>query len=438
MDHQSLYQSKLTTPEKAAELVSDGKALVKGMGVSEPPALLKAIGARVAAKDLKQIKFYYFHSEKYAQEYLLRYEYLDIVKPYCFFLTSVERELVKQGEAEGRKVIFYVPNSFSQAPRFFRDYVDVDTFIVTVSPMDEHGYFSFGTNNDYATSVARQCKKLIVEVNNYMPRVFGQSQLHISEVHKIVENHVPLLEIKPTLPQPEDEIIGEQISKLIIDGATLQMGVGSLPDSICRYLMNHQNLGIHSEALGAGMIELIKKGVVNGSKKNLNRYKSVFTFTIGDKNLYDFIHDNMGVESYPVDYTNDPRIIAQHDNFVSINTILQIDLTGQCNAEHLLGHQYSGSGGQLDFVRGAFLSRGGKSIIAFHSTTKNQTISRIVPSLTAPVTDSRTDTHIVVSEYGHMDLKGKSVTERALGLIELAHPKFRAELTAEAKKLHLI
>lgn len=438
MNLEAQYQSKLTTPEKAADAIMDDSVLVKGMAVSEPPALLAAIGARVAAKDIKKIKFYYFHSEKYAEASLLKYEYMDIVKPYCFFLTGVERELIKMGDAEGRKVINYVPNSFSQAPRFFRDYINADTFITTVSPMDQHGYFTFGTNNDYATTVARHCKKLIVEVNKYMPRVFGQSQLHVSEVDMIVENDVPLIEIPSRPPKPEDEAIGKQISEMIMDGATLQMGVGSVPDSICRFLTGHKDLGIHTEALGKGMVELIKKRVVNGRKKNLHPYKSLFTFTVGDQDLYDFINNNLGIESYPVDYTNDPRIISQHDNFISINSILEIDLTGQANAEHILGHQYSGTGGQLDFVRGAFLSRGGKSIIAFNSTTKDHTISRIVPKLTTPITDSRMDTHIVVTEFGHLDLKGKSTTERARGLIELAHPNFREQLAVEAKKLHLL
>jgi itaconate CoA-transferase len=308
-----------------------------------------------------------------------------------------------------------------------------------VSPLDEHGYFTFGTGNDYSTKVARAAKHLIVEVNDQMPRVYGSMpQLHVSEVEAIVENNVPLLELPVRASGPEDAAIGKIVAEMVPDGACLQMGVGALPDLVCSYLRGRKDLGIHTEALCPGMIELIEGGVVTNQRKRLNPGKTVFTFAMGQKAMYDFLDDNPSVESHPVDYVNDPYIISQNDNVISVNAALQIDLTGAVNAEHMLGHQYSATGGQLDFVRGAYASRGGKSIIACHSTAAKGRVSRIVPRLDGPVTTPRIDTHIVVTEFGWTNLKGKSSTERAYALIGLADPAFRDKLTADAKLMHII
>jgi itaconate CoA-transferase len=222
------------------------------------------------------------------------------------------------------------------------------------------------------------------------------------------------------------------------DSACLQMGVGALPDLVCSQLRSRKDLGIHTEALCPGLIDLIEAGVVTNRLKRLNPGKTVFTFAMGQKAMYDFLDNNPSVESHPVDYVNDPHVIAQNDNVVSINAALQIDLTGAVNAEHMLGHQYSATGGQLDFVRGAYASRGGKSIIACHSNAAKGKVSRIVAQLDGPVTTPRTDTHIVVTEFGSTDLKGKSSTERAKALIALAHPQFQDGLTAAARDTHLI
>ena len=224
---------------------------------------------------------------------------------------------------------------------------------------------------------------------------------------------------------------------MVSDGACLQMGVGSLPNLVCGELGAHRDLGIHTECFTPGMVQLIESGVVNNRRKQVNKGKSVFTFAMGQNATYQFLHNNPSVESYPVDYVNDPAVIAKNDNVVSINSALQIDLTGACNAEHLLG-QYSASGGQLDFVRGAYASRGGKSIIALGSTAAHGKVSRIVPRLDGPVTTPRNDVQFVVTEFGAADLKAKSSTERVLALVELAHPNFREDLLAQAKQLHLI
>ena len=439
MNSRSLYQSKLTTPSQAVATIPSGSKLSMGMAVTEPPALLRALADRAEAGGIQDLKVYYMESTSIAGQTILRYELNDRIHPYCMFVSAVERALIKRGAADGgRKVVRYVPNNFHQATRLLIDEIGIDTFVVTVSPMDRHGYFSFGTGNDYSTKVARAARRLIVEVNENMPRVQGEgAELHISEVDAIVENHVPLLELPLREPSPEDAIIGRTIAGLVPDGACLQMGVGALPNFVCSQLEDRKDLGIHTEALCPGLVDLVRAGVVTNRRKTLDRGKTVFTFAMGQKSMYEFLNDNPAVASRPVDYVNDPRVIAQNDDVISINSTIQIDLTGACNSEHMLGHQYSASGGQLDFVRGAFASRGGKSIIAATSTAAHGQFSRIVAQLDGPVTTPRIDTHYVVTEFGAANLKGMSSTERARALIGLAHPKFRDALTAAAAQLHL-
>jgi len=434
----SSYNSKLVTAEEAVSSITSGVNLSMGMGVSEPPALLRALAERVRCGELADLRLYYFESKEHARETILSFDLLDRVQPHCMFLSPIERALIKRGEEEGRTLVHFVPNHFSQSARFLSEHIGIDTFVVTVSPMDAHGYFTFGTNNDYGSTVARTARRLIVEVNPRMPRVFGDSLLHVNEVDAIVENEAPLLQVPPAPSKPEDESIGRRVAELVPNGAVLQMGIGALPNAICRALANHSDLGIHTELLTPGLVDLIERGVVSNRLKALNRRKTVFTFAMGDQRLYDFIHDNPGVESHPVSYVNDPAVIALLDNVVSINSTVEMDLTGACNSEVVAGRQYSGSGGQLDFVRGAYASRGGKSIIAFHSTAHGGTCSRIVSHLSGPVTTPRTDVHIAATEHGSLELKGKSLRERALGLIALAHPKFRDELLHDATRLRLV
>src|SRR5271154_5403048 len=365
---------------------------------------------------------------------------MDRIRPYCMFVSATERALIKRGVENGeRKIINYVPNNFHQTPRLLIDEIGIETFVCTVSPMDRHGYFSFGTGNDYSSKVARSAKRLVVEANKKMPRVYGVgAELHVSEGDAIVENDVPLLELPTPRSAPEDAVIGRTIAGLVPDGACLQMGVGALPDLVCAELGQRNDLGIHTEALNPGLVDLIRAGVVTNRRKTIDRGKTVFTFAMGQKAMYDFLNDNPAVESAPVDYVNDPRIIAQNDNVISINATIQIDLTGACNSEHMLGHQYSASGGQLDFVRGAFASKGGKSIIAARSTAAKGKVSRIVARLDGPVTTPRIDTQYIVTEFGAANLKGLSSTERAHALIALAHPEFRDGLRAAAKDQNLI
>jgi itaconate CoA-transferase len=439
MDVRSLYRSKLTTPDHAMASIASGSKLSMGMAMAEPPALLKALADRAEAGQIEALKVYYFEATSIAGKTILRYELNEHIQPYCMFVSATERALIKRGmEDGGRKIINYVPSNFHQAPRLLTEEIGIDTFVCTVSPMDRHGYLSFGTGNDYSTKVARAAGRLIVEVNENMPRVYGAgAELHISEVDAIVENHVPLLELPIRPAAPADEAIARTVASLVPDGACLQMGVGALPNLVCAALKERNDLGIHTEALNPGLVDLICAGVVNNQRKTIDRGKTVFTFAMGQKAMYDFLNDNPAVESQPVDYVNDPRVIARNDNVISINATIQIDLTGACNSEHMLGHQYSASGGQLDFVRGAFASKGGKSIIAAQSTAAKGKVSRIVARLDGPVTTPRIDTHYVVTEYGVVNLKGLSSTERANALIRLAHPDFRDALTESARELHL-
>ncbi|EBZ4664289.1 acetyl-CoA hydrolase/transferase family protein [Salmonella enterica subsp. enterica serovar Bovismorbificans] len=440
MNINELYAKKCVTPEEAVASITSGSRLSMGMFAAEPPALLAALAKRAQEGDITDLRVYCYETARIAGDTIFRYALSDNIQLYSMFITGVERALIRQGiEDAGKKVINFVPSNFHQAPRLLTEEIGIDTFIHTVSPMDRNGYFSFGVGNDYSTQVSRKAKKFIVEVNNNMPRVYGEgAAIHISEVDAIVENNAPLIELPVRTAVTEDIIISEIIASLVPDGACLQMGVGALPELICSALREHNDLGIHTEALNPGLVNLIKNGVVTNRRKNIDRGKTTFTFAMGQKELYDYINDNLSFYSRPVNYVNNPCVIAQNNDVVSINATLQIDLTGACNSEHMLGHQYSASGGQLDFVRGAYASRGGRSIITTRSTAAKGTISRIVPCLNGPVTTPRTDTHYVVTEYGAVNLKGLSSTERALRIIELAHPAFRAQLTADAKKLHLI
>jgi itaconate CoA-transferase len=318
--------------------------------------------------------------------------------------------------------------------------MDIDLVMTTVSPMDRAGFFSFGTGNDYISTAARHCKKLIVEVNRNMPRVFGDSLLHISEVDAVVENDAPLLELRIADPKPEDDIIGPAIASMVPDGATLQLGIGNLPNAVARYVNERSDLGIHTEMFTEGMVNLIEAGVVTGRRKTLHPYKHVFTTAAGTQRMYEFMNDNPSMESYPASYVCDPGVIARNDNMISINSVLEVDLLGQANAEFLEGTTFSGTGGQLDFVRGAFASKGGKSILAFYSTAKGGTISRVVPRLPvgSVVTTPRADTDYLATEFGIVNLKGKSTKKRALSIISIAHPKFRDQLMQEAENMYLI
>ena len=427
MSNMDDYQSKLMTADDAVCDLASGAHVAMGMAIAEPPALLAAIASSVEDRNIEDIKLWYFHSMDHAGETVLRPDLLDRIRPRCMFLSPIERKLLKSQDI-AKEAIEFVPVAFSDSPKLLSEKVPLDLFVTTVSPMDKHGWFTFGTSNDYSTAAARSAKKLVVEVNPNMPRVFGASLLHVSEVDAIVENDAPLAEIGQPKTSTEEKTVAKTIADMIDDRACLQMGIGGLPGAVCDLLQDRKDLGIHTELMTPALASLIQCGAVTNQAKTTYRGRSVFTFAMGDREFYEFLDDNPAMHSAPVNIVNDPRHIAKNRNVVSVNATLQIDLGGACNSEHLMGRQYSGSGGQLDFVRGATASKGGKSIIACQSTACDDAVSRIVPRLNGPVTTPRNDTHIVVTEYGWADLKGKSVHQRADALIGLAHPKFRDEL----------
>jgi len=432
--YKKLYRKKLTTPDEAVKLIREGDMLVHGLTMAEPPAILEAVASRLREGDLKKIRMFSVIPLDSVCSTILAPDLMDCVEAYSGFVDSGNRGLVSTG------LNYYVPNHLHQIPRLLEEFIGVDVCVTTVSPMDDAGYFSFGTANDFTSTAARAARVLILEVNQNMPRVFGDSLIHISEVDRVVENHQTIPDFPCGDKQPEADVIGKKISQLVPDGATLQMGIGVLPNAVAEQLENHTDLGIHTEVFGPGMVDLIKKGVVTGERKTLHPRKHVFTVAQGDQEMLEFMNQNPAMESYPCSYVNNPAVIAKNYRMISINSLIEVDLLGQCNAEYLAGHQYSGTGGQLDFVRGAFDSREGKSILAFYSTAKNGTISRVVDHLDpgAMVTTPRMDTHYLVTEYGVANLKGKSTRERAHEIINIAHPKFRKELYIKAEEMYLI
>lgn len=432
--YEAEYKSKLMTPEAAVRLIPARGNLSMGMAISEPPALLTALEGRVKAGSIEQLRIYYSHSVAAAAVTILKYEYMDVIKPHPFFPTIIERTLFEQGQQENRRVVFYMPGNFSAMPRTLAQ-IGIDAFIVMVAPMDKAGFFSCGTNGDYTIPVARTAKKLIVEVNPRMPRVFGDSAVHISQVDAIVENESALFELPMRLPNETDKVISKYIVEMVPDRATLQIGIGGVPNAVCAELTGHKDLGLHTELMMPSLAALIRSGAVTNRFKTVRPHKNVYTLAAGDESFYEFLNDNSSMEAYPVDFVNDPYVIGQNERMISISAFLEVGLDGEVNSEAVRGRQYTAPGGQLDFVRGAQLSKGGKSILAAYSTASNGKISRIVPKIEGPTTDPRADTQYIVTEYGVADLWGKSTAERAEALIAIAHPKFRDDLRLSARQL---
>ncbi|HBA82801.1 MAG TPA: 4-hydroxybutyrate--acetyl-CoA CoA transferase [Verrucomicrobia bacterium] len=428
----SEYKARLTTAEKAAALVESGDTIIVGVNIAEPPALLEAIAARARAGDLRDINVYSFNPQAHLAATLFSPDVCDCVQPHAWFVSGPIRGLVKVG------LVHYVPSYFHQVPRLIRENMKVDVVVSTVSAMNSDGFFSFG-NSGYMAAAVGRCRKLLLEVNRNLPRVHGDTLAPITAATAVIENHTPLLDAKIPGSRPEDALIGRLLAEQIPDGATLQLGIGGLPNSLATYLGNHKDLGIHTELMGPGLVELIRKGAATGNRKSLHPGKHVFSLILGPSSMMDVLHDNPTMLSYSSEYVMDPAVIARNDNMMAVNSILEVDLTGQCNAESLDGAQFSGTGGQLDFIRGAYQSKGGKAILAFYSTAKSGELSRIVPRLPAgaAVTTPRMDVQYLATEYGIVNLKGRSTRERALAIVSLAHPRFRDELLREAEEMGL-
>jgi 4-hydroxybutyrate CoA-transferase len=355
----------------------------------------------------------------------------------AFFTGANVRKAVHEGRAE------FIPIFLSEVPLLFkRGIIPVDVALLNLSLPDEHGFCSYGVDVGTIKSAAEKAKIIIAQVNSEMPRTLGDSFIHINKIHYLVEHSEPLNELPQVDPNLSDEMlkiydtIGSQVADLIEDGSTLQMGIGAIPDCVMNYLRNKKNLGIHTEMFSDGIISLVEEGIINGEEKTIHKGKIIVGFVLGTKKLFRFINNNPVIEFHPQEYVNDPFVIAQNRKMVAINSAIEIDITGQVCADSIGTKIFSGIGGQVDFIRGAAHSEGGKPIIALPSITKEGNVSRIVPQLKpgAGVVTSRGDVHYVVTEYGVAQLFGKSLKERARELIRIAHPKFRDELTSYAKE----
>jgi len=351
-----------------------------------------------------------------------------------FFVGPGDRESIAEGNSD------YVPVHLSQIPALFRsEYIPLDVVLVHLSPPDAHGFMSFGAECGASKAAAENAKIVIAQVNERMPRTLGDVFIHVSRVHKIVECSIPILESNLAGSSDIEEKIADFIAPMIEDGATLQLGIGGIPDAVLARIEGKQHLGIHTEMISDGVVKAVEKGIITSQKKTLHPGKVVGTFVLGSQQLYDYVHNNPLFELHPCDYTNNPYIIAQNEKMVSINSCIEVDITGQVCSDSIGTKIYSGFGGQVDFVRGAAQSKGGKPIIALPSTTKDGKISRIVPQLKsgAGVVTSRADVHYVVTEYGTAFLHGKNLRQRAEALIAIAHPKFRHELEEYLRNLRV-
>lgn len=431
MDWQAEYERKRRTAAEAVGLIPDHSLIVQGSAIGEPPALLQAVADRARAGGLTDIRMTALLPLAASARSTLQPDLRDRIHWESLFASGVDRGIIESGQAH------LVPAFFHQIPRLMEEYLDIGVAMVTVSRVDRHGYMSLGVNVDTNKAAIANAKVVLAEVNNNMPRVHGNGWVHLSEVAAVVENHVPLAELPVAPERAEDREMGRIIAEMIPDGATIQLGIGGVPNTVAKNLTGHRDLGIHTEMFVESMVDLVESGVANGSKKTFHPGKAIYTFAAGTHRMYEFLDDNPYIEAHPVSYTNHPTNIAKNDNLISVNSTIEVDLTGQCCSESMGTTQYSGTGGQHDYARGAFESKGGKSIIAFYSTAKSGTISRVVPTLRpgAVVTTPRTEVHWLVSEYGAVCLKGKSTRERAKGIIGLAHPRFREELTTAAQQL---
>jgi acyl-CoA hydrolase len=348
----------------------------------------------------------------------------------AYFLSPVTRKAFHEGGCD------LVPCHFSEVPQLLHELTGPKIVLAATSPVDRHGCFSLGTNADYVASFIGQVP-FFVEANARMPRTFGRNQLHVSQVAGWIEVDHPLVEVPPPAPNDVDEAIAARVAERIPDGATIQVGIGSIPNAILARLAGHRDLGLHTELLTDGVIPLVESGVLNGTRKRRRPTKMVATFALGTQRLYDFMDENTALDLLPVDWVNDPRIIGQDPNFVSVNATTEIDFLGQAASETIGGRYYSGSGGQTDFARGAQYSEHGQGFIVLHSTTTDGTKSRISAQLPpgSVVTTLKNTIDNVVTEYGVAELRGRSLRERAAALIRIAHPDFRDGLTRQAKDL---
>lgn len=440
MDYQQMYQNKLTTAASAANVIQSGDWVDYGWCVNTPVAVDKEVAKRLPS--LENVNF---------RGGILMWvpEIFQIEDPAAhmtwnsWHMGGIERKAVAQGFS------FYSPIRYSELPRYYRDLsCPSRVAIFQVSPMDEHGYFSFGPSASHLAACCERAEVIIVEVNENMPRCLGgfENGIHISKVDMVIEgDNPPIGEMGGGAAATDvDQAVAKLIVEEIPDGACLQLGIGGMPNAVGTMIAesNLKDLGVHTEMYVDAFVDIAKAGKITGAKKNIDRYRQTYAFGAGTKKMYDYLNDNPECMSAPVDYTNDIRSISALDNFISINNTVDIDLYGQVNAESAGIRNISGAGGQLDFVLGAYLSKGGKSFICCSSTFTNkqgEKVSRIRPTLAngSIVTDTRANIHYFVTEYGKVNLKGLSTWQKAEAIISVAHPDFRDELIKEAESMHI-
>lgn len=426
MDWRSHYRARLTSAAAAVQHIQSGDRVVTGHACAEPAVLIEAMVANACAyTDVEIVHMVPMGPAAYCAEGMER-----SFRHNAIFAGGSTRKAIEAGRAD------FTPVFFSQVPRLLRTALLVDVALVQVSPPDEHGYCSLGVSVDYTKAAAETARTVIAQVNPHMPRTLGDSFLHVTQIDHFVETDVPVIELPPPPIGEVEAAIGRNCARLVRDGDTLQLGIGAIPDAVLKELGDKKDLGIHSEMFSDGVVDLIEAGVINNARKTLHPGRCVVTFLMGTRRLYDFVDNNPMIQMAPVDYVNDPRVIAQNDNLVSINSCIQVDLIGQVVSSSVGLRQISGIGGQADFVRGATMSRGGRTIMAMPSTAQGGRTSKIVPFIDegASVSTGRCDVDYVVTEHGVAQLWGRTLRARAEQLIAIAHPDFREELTEEYER----
>ena len=428
---QTEFSAKLATAKDAIRLIPPGRRILIGSGAAQPLSLVQAMvsdGYHLADNEI-------VHMLTLGPAPYVAPELKDRFRHIAFFIGPNVRDAVQEGRAD------FMPVFLSDIPRLIRSRrVRIDVALIQISPPDRHGYASLGVSVDVVRAAVDSAQLVLAEVNPLMPRTLGDSFIHVDRIHRLVPVETPLPEAGSDLTDEVALGIGHYVASLIPDGATIQAGIGAMPHVMLSSLRDRKDLGVHTEMLSDGMMELAKAGVITGRKKTLLPGKMVTSFVMGSRKLYEWVHDNPAIEMRPTEFTNDPDNISRNSRMIAINSAVAIDLTGQVASDTVMGRFYSGIGGQVDFIRGAARSEGGKAIIALRSTAKDGTISRIQAMLEpgTGVVTSRGDVHYVVTEYGIADLWGKSVRERAKALISIAHPKFRDELLEAAKEQHFV
>jgi acetyl-CoA hydrolase len=428
MNWQALYRSKISDADTALAGVKSNERIYLGGGAGVPKILIAGLMRR--ADELRNVELTHILTFADAPYTAPKYELSFRVN--ALFIGKNVRPAVQEGRAD------FTPIFLSEIPSLFRNgTLPLDAVLVSLTPPDEHGFCSFGVEVGTTKPAAEEARTIIAEINRQMPRTLGDSFIHVSRLSHIVEVDYALPEVPQGGGTDLHLRVGEHIAEIIPHGATLQMGLGSIPDAVLHHLGSHRDLGIHTELFSDGVIDMVDQGVITCRKKSFHPGKIVAGFAFGSQRLYEFVHNNPMIELHPSDYVNDPFNIAQNDKMVAINSALQVDLTGQVCADSIGSQLYSGVGGQVDFIRGAARSKGGLPIVAFLSTAKENSVSRIVPMLYegAGVVTTRNDVHYVATEHGVARLHGKTVRQRARALIGIAHPRFRDELTRAAREL---